>query len=638
MQHAHSMTRPRGAGGHGGPRPAGPSSLRRAISYLGRYRKVALLAYGALFVATAAQLAVPQLLQNIIDSIVNSVTASTLLSLPAAVQAMAAQKLGLSLEQLQANQDNAAQAILWAIAAIVLFALARGVFSFVQTYMSQTLSQNIAFELRNDLFAKIQRLPFSYHDRNRTGQLMIRATDDVERLRLFIGQGLVLALQALVMLVGALTILLLTNWKLMLIVTPILPLALVMFMGFGRVARPLFMEVQVRLSKLNTILQENLAGLQVIKGFVREPQEQKKFDASADDVMDQQIKVSRTFSFIFPLVFAVGNLGQAAALYFGGRQILEATMTLGEWQKFSLYLVFVFFPMGQLGMIISLMAQAGASANRIFEILDAKNEIEDRPDAIALDRLDGRVQFEEVTFAYFGGLEPVLRGVSFEARPGQTIALLGATGSGKSSFINLIPRFYDATEGRVLIDGHDVREVKIDSLRGGIGMVLQETTLFSGTIRENIAFGRPEAPMEEIVAAAKAAAAHEFIMEFPDGYDTAVGERGATLSGGERQRVAIARALLINPQILIMDDSTSSVDLATEYRIQQALDELMQGRTSFVIAQRISTVLSADQILVLENGQIAAAGTHQELMETSPIYAEIYHSQLVGDAEPETRG
>jgi ATP-binding cassette subfamily B protein len=248
------------------------------------------------------------------------------------------------------------------------------------------------------------------------------------------------------------------------------------------------------------------------------------------------------------------------------------------------------------------------------------------------------VQFEEVTFSYFGGAEPVLRGVSFEARPGQTIALLGATGSGKSSFINLIPRFYDASEGRVLIDGHDVREVKIDTLRGGIGMVLQETTLFSGTIRENIAFGRPDAPIEEVIAAAKAAAAHEFIIEFPDGYDTAVGERGATLSGGERQRVAIARALLMNPQILIMDDSTSSVDLATEYRIQQALDELMQGRTSFVIAQRISTVLSADQILVLENGRIAAAGTHQELMETSPIYAEIYHSQLVGDAEPETRG
>jgi len=632
MQHAHSMRRRRGAS------PSGPSSLRRAISYIGRYRKVALLAYGALFVATAAQLAVPQLLENIIDSIVNSVTATALLALPAAVQALGAEKLGLSLEQLQANRDGAAQAILWAIAAIVLFAIARGVFSFVQTYMSQTLSQNIAFELRNDLFAKIQRLPFSYHDRNRTGQLMIRATDDVERLRLFIGQGLVLALQALVMLVGALTILLLTNWKLMLIVTPILPLALVMFMGFGRIAQPLFMEVQIRLSKLNTILQENLAGLQVIKGFVREPQEQEKFDASADDVRDQQIKVSRTFSFIFPLVFAVGNLGQAAALYFGGRQILEATMTLGEWQKFSLYLVFVFFPMGQLGMIISLMAQASASANRIFEILDAKNEIENRPDAISLDRLEGRVQFEEVTFSYFGGTEPVLREVSFEIRPGDTVALLGATGSGKSSFINLIPRFYDATEGRVLIDGHDVREVEIDSLRGGIGMVLQETTLFSGTIRENIAFGRPDAPMEEIIAAAKAAAAHEFIIEFADRYDTAVGERGATLSGGERQRVAIARALLMNPQILIMDDSTSSVDLATEYRIQQALDELMQGRTSFVIAQRISTVLSADQILVLENGRIAAAGTHQELMETSPIYAEIYHSQLVGDADPETRG
>ena len=649
MQHTQSLKQARRSrrrrGGPGGP-SASPGVLLRAIRYLGRYRRVTILAYGALFVATAAQLAVPQLLQNIIDTVVNAFTASKILSLPAAFQAMAASGMGLSLEQLQADKDGAPAAILWAVAAIALFAAARGVFSFVQTYMAQTLSQNVAFEFRNELFAKIQRLSFSYHDRNRTGQLMIRATDDVERLRLFIGQGLVLALQALVLLVGALIILLLTNWKLMLVVLPILPLAMFMFMGFGRLAQPLFTEVQVRLSRLNTILQENLAGLQVIKAFVREPQERAKFNTAADDVMDQQITVSRTFSFIFPLVFLVGNLGQAAALYFGGRQILGGTMTLGEWQKFSLYLVYVFFPMGQLGMIISLMAQATASANRIFEILDAKNEVEDKPDAISLDGVRGRVRFEDVTFRYFSGGEPVLAKVNFEAEPGQTIALLGATGSGKSSIINLIPRFYDASEGRVTIDGHDVRDVKIDSLRSQIGIVLQETTLFSGTIRENIAFGRPDAPMDEIVAAARAAAAHDFIMEFPQGYDTPVGERGVTLSGGQKQRVAIARALLMNPQILIMDDSTSSVDLATEYRIQQALDRLMHGRTSpstslrtsFVIAQRISTVLSADQILVLDKGRIAARGTHNELLESSPIYAEIYHSQLIGDAEPETRG
>jgi ATP-binding cassette subfamily B protein len=635
MKRRGRARRPRG-GPHGPA--ASPGVLIRAIRYLGRYRRVTLIAYSTLFVAAAAQLAVPQLLQNIIDTVVNAFTANEVLALPSQFQTMATERLGLSLDQLQANKDGASQAILVAITAIVIFAVARGLFSFIQTYMAQTLSQNVAFEFRNELFDKIQRLSFSYHDRNRTGQLMIRATDDVERLRLFIGQGLVLALQALVLLLGSLVILLLTNWKLTLVVLPILPIALLMFMLFGRVAQPLFTEVQQRLARLNTILQENLAGLQVVKAFAREPQEQTKFNRAAGDVMDQQIKVSRTFSFIFPVVFLVGNLGQAAALYFGGRQILNGTLTLGEWQKFSLYLVYVFFPLGQLGFIISLTAQAAASANRIFEILDAKNEVEDRPDAIELDNVKGQLTFEDVTFRYFSGSEPVLSQVSFEAEPGQTIALLGATGSGKSSFINLIPRFYDVSEGRVLIDDHDVRDVKIDSLREQIGIVLQETTLFAGSIRENIAFGRPDAPMEEIIAAAKAAAAHEFIMEFPDGYDTPVGERGTTLSGGQKQRVAIARALLMDPQILIMDDSTSSVDLATEYRIQQALDELMKGRTSFVIAQRISTVLSADQIIVLDKGSIAAHGTHKELMENSPIYAEIYHSQLIGDTEPEIRG
>jgi ATP-binding cassette subfamily B protein len=609
------------------------SGLLRAVRYLGRYRRTTLLAYSTLFVAAAAQLAVPQLLQNIIDAVVEAFTANRILALPEEFQIVATERLGLSLEQLQADKDGASQAILWAIGVIVVFAATRGLFSFIQTFMAQTVSQDVAFEFRNELFAKIQRLSFSYHDRNRTGQLMIRATDDVERVRLFIGQGLVLALQALVLLVGALALLFLTNWKLTLVILPILPIALVVFMIFGRLAHPLFMEVQRRLARLNTILQENMAGIQVIKTFARERQEQAKFKAAADQVMAQQITVSRTFSFLFPLVFAVANLGQAAILYFGGRQILGGGLTLGEWQKFSLYLWLVFLPLGQLGFIISLMSQASASANRIFEILDTQNEVEDKPGAMALDEVGGRMSFENVTFRYFSGSEPVLQEVSFTAEPGQTIALLGATGSGKSTFINLIPRFYDASEGHVSIDGHDVRDLKLDSLRNKIGIVLQETTLFAGTIRDNIAFGRPDASMDEIVAVAKAAAAHEFITEFPAGYDTPVGERGVTLSGGQKQRVAIARALLMDPCILIMDDSTSSVDLATEYRIQQALDELMQGRTSFVIAQRISTVLSADQILVLDQGRIAAQGTHKELMENSPIYAEIYHSQLIGDRE-----
>ena len=417
-------------------------------------------------------------------------------------------------------------------------------------------------------------------------------------------------------------------------VLPVLPLALGIFMMFGIIAQPLFIEVQKRLDRVNTTLQENLAGLKVVKAFTAEKREEKRFQENIDSSLEQRIKVSRIFSFLFPFIFLIANLGQAAVLYFGGRQIIEGTLTLGEWQKFSLYLVYVFIPMGQLGFIISLMAQAGASADRIFEILDAENDVENKPGAVDLGETDGQVEFRDVSFRYFSGGDAVLSHITFTADPGQTVALLGATGSGKSTIINLIPRFYDVSEGQVLIDGHDVRDVTLESLRQHIGIVLQETVLFSGSIRDNIAFGRPNATDDEIIAAAKAAAAHDFISGFPQGYDTPVGERGATLSGGQKQRVAIARALLMDPHILILDDSTSSVDLNTEYEIQKALDQLMKGRTSFVIAQRISTVLNADLILVLDKGSIVARGKHEELMETSPIYAEIYHSQLAEDIAP----
>jgi ATP-binding cassette subfamily B protein len=295
--------------------------------------------------------------------------------------------------------------------------------------------------------------------------------------------------------------------------------------------------------------------------------------------------------------------------------------------------MYLFFPIMMFGMIITQMGQAAASAERIFEILDTRSDIVDKPNAITLPDVKGEVKFENVTFRYFSGGEPVLNKVSFEAKPGETIALLGATGSGKTTIINLLPRFYDPSEGRITIDGYDLRDVTLDSLRSQIGIVLQETTLFSGTIGENIAFGKPDASLEEIQAAARAAAAHDFIMSFPDGYDTHVGERGQTLSGGQKQRVAIARALLLNPRILILDDSTSSVDLNTEAQIQKALDTLMKDRTSFVIAQRIGTVIHADRILVLDKGEIVAQGKHAQLMEEEPIYAEIYNSQLLPEAE-----
>jgi ATP-binding cassette subfamily B protein len=617
-----------------GPARERPSlaALGRAIRYLGRWRVSALAAFACLLISTGSMLMVPQLVQNIIDAVVNGLTARRLSAVPAAARAAALAALGWTDEQYTAHLNGGEMALVWAALLIGAFAVARGFFAFSQSYLSERVSQNIAFDFRNELYEKVQRLSFSYHDRTQTGQLMIRATDDVEKVRLFVGQGLLLAAQAVVVLVATLFILFLTNVTLALVALPVLPVALLMFMIFGRISQPLFMEIQVRLSRLNTVLQENLAGIKVVKAFAREPQEQARFASAADALMDQQLRVSRTFSFLFPVVFLIGNLGQAAVLYFGGGQIVGGTLTLGEWQKFSLYLVYVFFPLGQLGFIIAQMSQASASARRVFEILGAQSEVADRPGAVALPAVAGRVEFDHVSLRYLGG-EQVLTDVSFVAEPGQTVALLGATGSGKTSIINLIPRFYDVTSGRVLVDGHDVRDVRIEALRARIGIVLQDTTLFSGTIRDNIAFGRPAATETQIIAAARAAAAHDFIEAFPRGYDTDVGERGATLSGGQKQRVAIARALLMDPRILILDDSTSSVDVATEQRIQRALARLMQGRTSFVIAQRISTVRNADLILVLDGGQVAAQGKHEELLEESPIYAEIFNSQLVADAD-----
>ncbi len=640
MQSALSrpMSRPNGRNG-------GTGSVGRAVRYLAHYRSQAALPYLFLIIATLAQLAIPTMIRRILDAVTSGYVADQVLQalskLPPQFAGAALPKILAALHypaswtqsqlvaQLTANKAAAPGALLWAIAAIVVFAALRGIFAFLQGFWAEKNSQAVAYDLRNDLYAKIQRLSFSYHDRNQTGQLMIRATDDVEKVRLFIGQGLLQLVGALILLTGTIIILFSTSVSLAWTAMPILPLALVMFIIFSSAAQPMFRKVQIKLSSLNTILQENLAGIKVIKAFTRERQQEARFHVAADDLMGQAISVARLFTFLFPIIFLIANLGQAAILYVGGRQIVTGTLSLGEWQEFSLYLVYLFFPIAQLGFIITQFGQAAASADRIFEILDTRSDIVEKPDAIALPSVKGDVKFENVTFRYFGGGQPVLKDVTFEAKPGERIALLGATGSGKSTIINLLPRFYDPTQGRITIDGHDLRDIKLDSLRRQIGIVLQETTLFSGTIRDNIAFGRPEASDQDVISAARAAQAHEFIMSFPDGYSTHVGERGTTLSGGQKQRIAIARALLLDPRILILDDSTSSVDLTTESLIQEALDRLMQGRTSFVIAQRISTVMSADKILVLDKGEVVAQGKHADLMENEPIYAEIYNSQIL---------
>lgn len=575
-------------------------NIARALPYLRRYWTTALGALFSLLLVNAGNLITPQILRILIDE---GITALDLNRIYLAALALAG------------------------------VALARGGFNFLQAYWSEVTSQGVAYDLRNDIFEKLQHLSFSYHDRSHTGKLMTRMTSDVEMVRMFVGNGLLQLLSGFVLLAGASVILLRMNLSLGLIIVAIVPLILVILSIFIRKIMPLAMQVQKRLGALNTTLQENLAGIRIVKAFVREPYEQARFNRQNEGLMDENIHVLRVFSSYFPLIFFVANLGVVAVVWYGGREVIGGGLTLGTLVAFTGYIGYLLMPVFMLGMIGAMFSRAAVSAGRLFEVIDAEAEVHDRPEAIVLPPVRGEVEFDQVSFRYAGGEQDVLCGVSFKAQPGQTIAILGQTGSGKSTIINLIPRFYEVTAGRVSIDGVDVREVKLDSLRSQIGIVLQETTLFSGTIGENIAYGRPDATLEDVRAAALAAQAAEFIEALPEGYETAVGERGVGLSGGQKQRIAIARALLVDPRILILDDSTSAVDAETEYKIQQALDRLMEGRTSFVIAQRIYTVRKANQILLLDDGKLVACGHHEELLQTSELYAEILETQFGDRAE-----
>ena len=405
-----------------------------------------------------------------------------------------------------------------------------------------------------------------------------------------------------------------------------------------RRAYPLFRVVQETLDALNAVMQENLAGVRVVKAFVRADHEKARFHTANEDLMEKTIRVVRVVAVTMPFAMLAMNLGLVGVIWFGGLQVTAGGMTTGEIISFTNYLQRTLISLMMVSMIVLQVSRAEASARRIGEVLETEPAVQNRPDAIREHHFQGRVAFDQVCFGYESHCgDPVLNQVDFVAEPGQTVALLGSTGAGKSSLVHLIPRFYDVTGGRVTIDGVDVRDLDKAELRRNIGIALQETVLFSGTIRDNIRYGRPDASDEEVVAAAKAAQAHDFILSFPEGYDTELGQRGVNLSGGQKQRIAIARALLLQPAVLILDDSTSSVDVETEVEIQAALEELMRDRTSFVIAQRISTVLTADKILVLDDGQIAAEGTHEELLAASPIYREIYDSQL-GDGNSRGHG
>jgi ATP-binding cassette subfamily B protein len=452
-------------------------------------------------------------------------------------------------------------------------------------------------------------------------------------VRNFAGQGLLQMISAVILLVGTLIILFSMNWLLTLIFFGMLPFIVGVFAIFIRRVMPFSRTIQEKLSNLNAVLQENLAGIRVVKAFAREPFEMDRFRTRNKELYEVNLTFIGLFSTFFPLVFMIANVGVAIVVWVGGLQVIGNSMTLGSLVAFIGYQSYFLMPVFMLGFIGSSLSRAEASAVRIFEVVDAKSDIEDKPGAIELSALKGKVTFDNVSFRYIGGEQDVIKDVTFEAQPNQTIAILGRTGAGKSSIINLIPRFYDVTGGRVLVDGQDVRDVKLSTLRSQIGIVLQETTLFSGTIRENIAYGRPEASLDEIIRAAEAAQADEFIREMPEGYDTLIGERGVGLSGGQKQRMAIARALLMSPRILIMDDSTSSVDSETEYKIQQALEELRHGRTTFVIAQRISTVRNADLILLMDEGKLAAQGNHHDLLSCCELYADILATQFGDRAE-----
>ncbi len=574
-------------------------ALGRALVYMRAYWPQALAAFLSLVLVSGSTLITPQLIRQLIDNGIRLGDESLVLALAGA---------------------------------IVAVALVRAVFTFLQGYLSEKVSQHVAYDLRNQLFARLQQLSFSYYDQAQTGQLMTRATNDVELVRQFVSQGFLQFISALVMLFGTAIILLLTNWGLALIALLVVPTMLVVMGLFIRNVIPRFKRVQQRLGALNTILQENLAGVRVVKAFNRGDYERTRFDAANDALLGENLGVVRAFANNFPLTFFIASLGTLGIIWVGGLQVIGGSLSLGSLVAFNTYLTFLVMPVMMLGMISAMLSRAGASATRVFEVLDAQIEVADKPGAAPLPPITGHVRFDNVSFRYVGADRDVLHEVSFTAQPGQTIAIVGATGSGKTTIINLIPRFYDVTGGAVRIDDHDVRDVTLDSLRRQIGIVLQESTLFSGTIRDNIAYGRPDAPMEQVIAAAQAAAAHDFIVSFPQGYDTVVGERGVGLSGGQKQRIAIARALLLDPRILILDDSTASVDAETEYRIQQALDALMVGRTSFVIAARISTVRRADLILVLQDGRLIGAGTHAELLLDNEVYADIAGSQLREDS------
>ena len=534
---------------------------------------------------------------------------------------------GEAIDLLVSGESVSTRTLTYFALALLGASLVRGFLDFARTYCTDSLSQKVSYDIRNRFYDKLQHLSFAYHDKEHTGELMSKATADVEAIRRFVNMGLVRALEVVVRVIALILILSFMNWELTLISLSFVPFIVIRSsIVMGRLRR-MWLQVQLRMGEAVTILQENLVGIHVVKAFASEEFEKKKFAKKAQELREEYYQSERlqgTNSAWMTLFF---TSGMGLILWYGGWEVIRGNLTEGGLTKFILYLSQLTFPIRMSSFIINSFSRAITSGGRIFDVIDAESPVVEKPDARVLDRPQGRVEFEDVSFAYESRM-PALQHLSIAAEPGQITAILGAPGSGKSTIVNLLPRFYDVSEGRITIDGQDIRDFTLESLRHNVGIVQQDVFLFSATIHDNIAYGVKDATREAVIEAATVAQLHDHIDSLPDGYDTWVGERGSTLSGGQRQRLSIARSILTDPPVLILDDSTSSVDVETERMIHRAMVNVMKDRTTFVIAHRLSTVREADLIVVLKDGQIAEQGTHEELLAANGIYRDIYDLQL----------
>jgi ATP-binding cassette subfamily B protein len=516
----------------------------------------------------------------------------------------------------------------WLVAAILGLGAARAAMMAGRRLIAGKQALDVELDMRTSVYAKLVRLSFGFYDRHQTGQLMSRATVDLQGVRFFLGYGLIFFFQHIFTILGVGLVIFFIEWKLALISLAIAPFLIAVAYRYSHVAHPLLRDVQQKMADVATVAEENIVGVHVVKSFAQEAAEQAKFEHRSEEVFALSVKANRQRAFYVPMLSFLPLLSQAAILLIGGRMVAHGSLSVGSFVRFNLYLAMLVMPLRALGMWIGQAQRATASGERIFQVIDEPEEIGDEPGAGELPAGPGRVTFDRVTFGY-DPERPVLRGIDLELEAGKVVALIGHTGSGKTSLASLVPRFYDVQEGSVSIDGADVRTVTLASLRREIGVIAQDPFLFSATVRENIAFGRPEATDEEIERAARLAQAHDFVEALPEGYDTVIGERGITLSGGQRQRIAIARALVVDPRILILDDATASVDASTEAKIREGLREAMHGRTTIIIAHRLSTIALAEEVIVLDDGEVVARGTHDDLVDTNEVYREIYEHGLL---------